>query len=84
MTGFFTAIYLSSIILAHSWYDPWCCNDKDCRPVPCTELIEQNNGDLEYKGYIIPKDKIKPSQDKDCHVCIFLEQGRCAYVHQGV
>lgn len=19
---------------AHSWFDPWCCNDRDCQPIP--------------------------------------------------
>lgn len=78
MTGFLTAISL--LILAHSWYDPWCCNDKDCRPVPCEELVEQRDGTYRYQNYVVPRDKVKNSQDAQCHICIYNDQGRCAYI----
>lgn len=83
LTGFFTFISLSYLIQVHHWYDPWCCNDKDCRPVPCEELIEQKDGSYKYQNYTIDKSKVKPTQDNQCHVCIFNETGRCAYIQYG-
>jgi len=25
---------LVSGVTAHSWFDPWCCNGRDCQPIP--------------------------------------------------
>lgn len=77
MTGFFLAISL--FIQVHGWYDSWCCNDTDCRPVACEELTEDSNG-VRYKEFLIPKEHVKPSKDNQCHVCIFQGKGRCAYI----
>ncbi len=32
---------------AHSWFDPWCCNDKDCQPIP-DEAVK-----VTPQGYVI-------------------------------
>ena len=58
------------IILVHSWYPPECCSGKDCRPVPCTDIVEQPNGWWEYMGNFFSPDQVKPSLDALCHVCI--------------
>jgi hypothetical protein len=38
------ALLFSGAAHAHSWYPKNCCNDADCRPVPCDELVETRNG----------------------------------------
>jgi len=78
--------------LAHSWYPPACCSDTDCKPVPCEELVENDNGGVTYKGTNFPKSMIHPSQDMQCHVCAGtyhqLDGGtqpipRCIFILQG-
>jgi len=34
------ALLFSGAAHAHSWYPKNCCNDADCHPVPCDELVE--------------------------------------------
>jgi len=29
---------LATSARAHEWYDPWCCNDHDCAPIPATSV----------------------------------------------
>lgn len=77
----------SSIILAHSWYDAACCSDKDCRPVPCKELIAQPDGTIKWKDVIFSRDKFKASLDGMCHTCISdadgADYGYCVYLPAG-
>jgi hypothetical protein len=60
---------------AHDWYDRQCCGDNDCRPVPCEQISAQNGG-FEYRDardratYFFTRDKMKPSFDENCHVCL--------------
>ena len=32
---------------AHSWFDPWCCNDRDCQPIPDSAVR------ITPQGYVI-------------------------------
>lgn len=32
---------------AHSWFDPWCCNDRDCQPIPDSAVK------ITPQGYVI-------------------------------
>lgn len=75
---------------AHSWYDPRCCTERDCRRATKVELLQ--NGDrivtadngmvVEVKaGFAV----IYPSQDSDTHICYYLTwrgepRPRCLYV----
>jgi len=71
---------LAAIILVHSWYPGQCCGDRDCRPVPCSEItLRDSNGDdaAEYDGMKISKYGIFNSQDDQCHACVHL--GRNGY-----
>lgn len=36
------ALALAAPAAAHDWYDPWCCHDKDCAPIPLAsvEIVE--------------------------------------------
>lgn len=57
------------VLLVHEWYPTACCNDKDCRPVSCKELIIQDDGSVKYKELVFTKEKKKVSMDGDCHAC---------------
>ena len=78
------ALALASPVQAHDWYDPYCCSDADCAPVP-VEAVSATD-----KGYLItlePGDhplvkasltflieydaiKLRRSMDGDYHVCL--------------
>lgn len=75
------AMLVASIVWAHSWYDPYCCNDKDCRPISST-AEGWSEVELTSVGYvwtssrsgirhIIPHgdERIRPSRDGDYHAC---------------
>lgn len=80
----FSLFLFSSYAFAHSWYDPECCNDKDCVPVEKIEKIAGVNGDYWYfirtPGVInklFPvrvtrediQNKSRFSQDQKYHIC---------------
>jgi hypothetical protein len=71
---------------AHSWYDPYCCNDNDCQPLKPADVVEGRNGYTIKGEFFIPyRDKsIKPSQDPDFHWCEYPKGVvRCFYVPGG-
>jgi hypothetical protein len=69
---------LLGLLLAHSFYDPWCCSDKDCHPVPCEEMAVRTDGAVEWRGLIFTK--VKDAPDAGCHVCTSETPGnRAAY-----
>jgi hypothetical protein len=74
-----------TVLLVHSWYSEDCCHDRDCHPVPCSEISRDSNGDFIWKPetrfagpseqrlpteVLFPKKRLKVSQDEACHVCI--------------
>lgn len=83
-------LILSSHAKAHSWYDPWCCNDRDCKKVD--SVINTPNGvAVQVDGKIIPiPDSVerKYSQDQFTHVCYMVQPDntitvRCFYIPGG-
>lgn len=79
----------ATVAFAHSWYPTECCSDQDCKPVPCDSLDETKDG-LDYinengRVYKFDKEQIRPSQDKECHVCISSNgiTPYCVFTHQG-
>ena len=90
------AIALASPAAAHDWYDPACCDGKDCQPVrpdrvtatPTGWRIQINPGDHVLSNrpvdMIVPYDspRIRPSLDGDYHVCIspMMNSLYCVYV----
>lgn len=73
--------------LAHHFYSQYCCNEVDCKPVPCDLIVETDKGVSYFQDgikYDIAKEFVYPSQDRNCHVCILGGNGRCAYIQQGV
>jgi len=60
------------ILLAHSWYPPECCSDRDCHPVP-PGSVQTVPGGYSYKGEFIPEEKARVGRDANFHVCYFPE-----------
>src|SRR6056297_2426685 len=44
-------ILVATAALAHEWYDPWCCNDRDCAP------ISQEHVSITEDGYLVTLEK---------------------------
>lgn len=74
-------LLLTSTAWAHSWYDGWCCHDRDCKPVAAEEIIHNDDGTMSYRNCRFPKARILPSQDGDYHVCI-LPNGACQCLYR--
>ena len=71
--------------LAHEWYDPWCCNGQDCRPIDAERVTARPDG-YHVEGYdrVVPYSEARPSGDTDYHVCeIPAGHIRCFYVPPG-
>jgi hypothetical protein len=69
---------VTAVLLTHSWYDPYCCNTKDCHPV--SGKVERMEGGWQAEGHFFPESMQRDSQDAEFHVCIFHGQARCIYV----
>lgn len=77
------------------WYDPGCCNQQDCRPVPDDELGFGLNASGEPivwhrpTGLEFTKNKWRNSQDERYHVCFRPWEsgdgftGYCVYLRAG-
>ncbi len=73
---------LATAASAHEWYSAQCCGGRDCRPVPCEQLVEDKDGWWLYipTGNRFEPLQVHPSQDRNCHVCISAGRALCAYV----
>lgn len=69
----------STQLAAHSWYDPWCCNERDCQPYPHENVTVTDAGYLLHDGMLVPFDEARTSQDGDYHRCVLAGQHRCFY-----
>lgn len=67
----------SSDAKSHEWYDPWCCNEKDCAPVTKssydkatrTWTMTTKHGTASFKMEDdLPSHRV--SQDGSIHMCI--------------
>lgn len=80
-------------VYAHDWYAPKCCSSMDCHPIDsCSELSENNDGSYSYGKLTFSKDKVHPSEDNKCHVCIGkygafgtipVDTPLCVYIQEG-
>lgn len=72
--------------VAHSWYDPWCCNGDDCKQIGPDEVVAGPKG-FQVKGrWFVPygDPSIRQSQDGDYHACEYPKGTlRCFYVPAG-
>ena len=61
------------LLLAHSFYDQQCCENRHCHPVPCEEISDTTTGWVWHPlGQAINFDRgmLKISPDGNCHVCV--------------
>jgi hypothetical protein len=68
--------------LAHSWYPPDCCGDKDCQPVPCEQLAQLTDGGyLDVRSQLtFGKPVVQPSRDGACHECVHNGAPLCLFI----
>lgn len=85
--AFLLSLCLVNPVLGHDWYPDKCCGGKDCRPVPCDEVIEQPDGVVKWKDLYFNKAQVYSSEDSRCHVCVHkypLNTGPvCVFIQQG-
>jgi len=80
-----TGTLLTNVAMAHSWYPPECCAERDCVAVDCETILDKGDH-LEWKGIQFHKSLERPSQDRDCHVCYNQETKlpHCIFTMSGV
>lgn len=60
----------------HGWYDPECCSDSDCKPLPAGAVVQPVPGGYEItptpgdSPIFFTREKVKPSKDGYFHGCI--------------
>lgn len=70
---------LALILLAHSWYPQECCDQRHCRPVPCSEI--KSIGDYwAWWSFSWPKNEARTSPDGFCHVCVGDNVSYCLFL----
>jgi len=90
------AALLSIKVKAHEWYDPACCNDRDCAPIPMDAvritaegyLVEIGpgehpmlHGEVVFSTIPFNSPMVRKSQDGDYHACLTAARSiRCFYV----
>lgn len=81
-----TLAFTPVVVLAHGWYDPECCHDRDCSPAPDGEVVPVPGGwRIVPTGETIPHARAKRSRDDRIHRCIRTPPDRasptlCLYV----
>lgn len=75
----------SALLLVHSWYPSECCADKDCHPVPCSEIARVQGGyQWVHAGAVVQfAGKPRMSPDDQCHVCVHesvTPSGLCVFL----
>src|SRR6056297_2481035 len=80
-------IVAASIAAAHSWYDPECCSDQDCAPIPASAVERLDDGTyrvtlwpgqhpmVEGRGFIAKARTVRTSRDGEFHACVFPHEG---------
>jgi hypothetical protein len=86
-------IYASSTARAHSWYEPECCDLRDCEPIPPDQVKVTPDGYITPDGELIKFNEARVSADKDFHWCKYqknstqviqpLEKRKCFYAPAG-
>jgi hypothetical protein len=68
---------------SHSWYDGYCCSERDCRQTVTREVERRDEGwFVAITGETIPFDdkRIRHSLDPFIHVCLMGQKIRCLYI----
>ena len=66
---FVAVLLLSGPAFAHSWYPLECCSERDCFPVPVSDVRVIKGGWQLHDGTIIEHAEARPSPDGRFHVC---------------
>ncbi len=67
-------IGFASVADAHEWYDPACCDERDCRPIDAEHVTITPQGYRVEVGTlkaVVPFNEVRPSQDAGYHVCTY-------------
>lgn len=87
LIGALCGVLLAEEVAAHEWYDPWCCNEQDCKPVPMSSVHVTRDGYfVDETSELIPyrDSRIRPSGDSQFHTCTpYGSKIRCLYVPAG-
>lgn len=69
----------ASAARSHSWLDPWCCNENDCKPINASEVQEKPDG-YHYRQWVIAYKDARISLDRDFYACEYpAGTMRCFY-----
>lgn len=93
MRRWVTAIWMVLVTVgaagAHSWYDPMCCDNKDCEPIAAGLVSTVPTGWYvggEFNVFIPRTHKdLRVSEDSQYHICRWPSKHfvRCFYVPSG-
>jgi hypothetical protein len=73
------SLLASTPVLAHSWYDPECCDGRECR-VYVNDVERLRDGSYRLgNGQVVPAAKVKVSQDEKYHLCRWDGAIHCFY-----
>lgn len=64
-----TMLTISGRVMAHSFYDATCCNDRDCAPLAPEQVQVTPQGYVLPNGQTVPFGQERVSPDKDYHWC---------------
>lgn len=79
MSGFFM-----SAAWPHSWYDPYCCSDRDCAEIDSSRVKITANGYLVDGKFVVPYASARRSQNSKYHACFPTPRElRCLYAPPG-
>jgi hypothetical protein len=86
-------IFAAGTARAHSWYEPECCDTRDCEPIPPDQVKVTPEGYITPDGELIKFNEARVSADKDFHWCKYqrnstqviqpLEKRKCFYAPAG-
>jgi hypothetical protein len=79
---------LAEVAIAHSWYDPDCCSDRDCEAVSAVTYVASDPNSVPVMVVttsfgtkpVTPKTKIRESKDSRMHACIYQGALICLYL----
>jgi hypothetical protein len=85
-------VAVTALLLVHDAPSGWqypsnCCGGQDCHPVDCEEISEDADGVYHWRNLVFPHNVAQPTQDRNCHVCHQIEDGkpavgRCLFIRQ--
>lgn len=65
----FLLALLPGAALAHSWYPYECCSDRDCFPMPVSDVRITPAGYTLGDGTLVEYHEARPSPDGQFHIC---------------